>query len=82
MSTIENRIANLERRMGAGQGKLVVIRGGDDDTEIDALLVENGLVPGDPANLVVVLRTFIERRDGGIGPIMPEPELLYTMPLR
>lgn len=82
MSTLENRLTNLEHRMGANEGKLVVIRGGDDDAEVDALLAENGLAPGDPANLVVVLRTFIESRDGSIVPMTPKPELLYTMPLR
>lgn len=81
MHAAKRRLSQLERKLNnVGEGLLVVIKAGPDETEVDEILRANDIDMKDPKHQIVVLRTVYERKDGSIDPSGPRAELLYTMP--
>lgn len=83
MNPVKARLVRLEKQIGVQDaGKLVVVRAGPLDDEVEALLAEKGIDADDPRNLIVVLKTVFEDRDGEIPPNQFTAEILHTMDLR
>jgi hypothetical protein len=83
MSAVRARIDRLERQMGdQGKGKIVVLKAGPSNDDVDAALADIGIDADDPRNQVIILRTLFEDRSGGLAACQPKAEVLYTMDRR
>lgn len=83
MSIIRTRLDKLERQIGDKEtGKMVVVRAGPSNDDVDAALADIGIDADDQKHQVVILRTLFEDQNGELAGIQPKAKILYVMDRR
>lgn len=81
MSILTKRLDRLERLIGSGKGRLIIVSAssGNSDEVIDAMLLENG-IRRTKTDQVIVFMNLYEDRNGAVIVCNDPPRLLNVIP--